>query len=147
MRQVEMANVATEYKDYIQKTFGEMTDISVDDIINISVELFKEIKATDINNDYDDNDMLLFQYGTYDWGKGKDFEFDITRQFIRDEEDEPYQLSLTLFFDPIDCKSYNCWSIDFENLEKWVENIKETEGYKLTKDLKGKKMRIRFEQV
>jgi len=29
-----------------------------------------------------DGDMLLFQWGTYDWGDGDHFEFDITRQFV-----------------------------------------------------------------
>jgi hypothetical protein len=36
-------------------------------------------------------DMLLYQFGVYDWGKGEHFEIDITRQFIIDgeEDDEP----------------------------------------------------------
>ena len=64
-------------------------------------------------------DMLLFQCGTYDWNKkGKFFEFDITRQFILPEEDEPYQLALTLSFEPIDCEADDCWSMHFEKLEK-----------------------------
>ena len=29
-----------------------------------------------------DGDMLLYQWGTYDWGRGASFEFDITRQLI-----------------------------------------------------------------
>ncbi len=49
-----------------------------------------------------DGDMVLFQWGTYDWGKGAAFEIDITRQLIvaGDEEEEPRQLSLTFRFDP-----------------------------------------------
>lgn len=57
-------------------------------------------------------DWLLFQYGTYDWGAGRYFEFDITRQLAvdqewdddDDEDDDAYegegmwQLSLTFFF-------------------------------------------------
>ena len=34
-------------------------------------------------------DMLLYQWGTYDWGAGESFEFDITRQLIfADDEDD-----------------------------------------------------------
>lgn len=49
-------------------------------------------------------DMLLYQWGTYDWGDGKSFEFDITRQLIfGDGEDEDiFQLSLTFKFLPTD---------------------------------------------
>ncbi len=64
----------------------------------------------------EDGDMLLFQWGTYDWGKGKAFELDITRQFIDmhpdygdddedddgddDEQGQFSQLSLTFHFAP-----------------------------------------------
>lgn len=48
-------------------------------------------------------DMLLFQWGTYDWGAGRRFELNITRQFIEDDEqddDAISQLSLTFRFEP-----------------------------------------------
>jgi hypothetical protein len=50
----------------------------------------------------DDGDMLLFQWGTYDWGKGPGFKVDITRQLIRTDtkEKEIWQLRLVLGFDP-----------------------------------------------
>ncbi len=49
-----------------------------------------------------DGDMLLYQWGTYDWGEGASFEFNITRQFITPagEDDEIEQLSLTFRFSP-----------------------------------------------
>jgi hypothetical protein len=49
-----------------------------------------------------DGDMLLFQWGVYDWGDGPAFEVGITRQFIvaDDDEDEPRQLALTFRFVP-----------------------------------------------
>lgn len=47
-------------------------------------------------------DMLLYQWGTYDWGHGNWFELDLTRQFMfGDSEDENiWQLSLTYRFRP-----------------------------------------------
>ena len=45
-----------------------------------------------------DGDMLLFQWGTYDWGESRWFEVDLTRQFLLDEE--PVQLSMTMRFAP-----------------------------------------------
>ena len=46
----------------------------------------------------EDGDMLLYQWGTHDWGKGPNFELELTRQFIRLDrfkEPEIWQLNLT----------------------------------------------------
>jgi hypothetical protein len=50
-----------------------------------------------------DGDMLLFQWGTCDWGTGKHFELNITRQFIEQEledDDAISQLGLTFRYIP-----------------------------------------------
>lgn len=50
-----------------------------------------------------DGDMLLFQWGTSDWGEGPEFELDLTRQVIfPDEEDDDaiWQLHLTYHYRP-----------------------------------------------
>jgi hypothetical protein len=52
-----------------------------------------------------DGDMLLFQWGTYDWGEGEHFQLDLTRQLILSDEaedDDIWQLSLTFLFEPVD---------------------------------------------
>lgn len=61
---------------------------------------YREIPASDCLEC--EQDMLLFQWGTYDWGKGRHFEIDITRQFIRGEgeDDDIWQLSLTVRVPP-----------------------------------------------
>src|SRR5699024_7432681 len=49
----------------------------------------------------EDGDMLLFQWGTYDWGHGRHFEVDLTRQVILpspDPEDDPSYLQLRCSF-------------------------------------------------
>jgi hypothetical protein len=49
-----------------------------------------------------DGDMLLFQWGTYDWGSGKHFELNITRQFIEEDAQDDAaisQLTLTYKFE------------------------------------------------
>jgi hypothetical protein len=146
MEKIMLKKVEDKYKKWIGENFNEGQLSNVDEIINVSLKLFHEIKVKGIVDDDADGDMLLFQYGTYDWGNGKFFEFNVTRQFIKANEDEPYQLSMTLFFEPIECKRYNCWSNDFDDLGKWVEKIKETEGYKLGKNFQSKKFEIYFEQ-
>jgi hypothetical protein len=69
--------------------------------------------------DVPDGDMLLFQWGTYDWGAGKYFELNITRQFIEPEDEESVaisQLGLTFRFEPapewVALGAANRWSGD-----------------------------------
>jgi hypothetical protein len=50
----------------------------------------------------EDGDMLLFQWGTNDWGGGPAFELSIVRQLIAaaDEDEGPRQLDLRFRFEP-----------------------------------------------
>lgn len=53
--------------------------------------------------DGDDADMLLYQWGTYDWGSGEHFELNLTRQFIeqsKQDDDAISQLGFTFKFKP-----------------------------------------------
>jgi hypothetical protein len=48
-------------------------------------------------------DLLVYQWGTYDWGNGRYFEINITRQFIEsglEDDDAISQLSLTYKYKP-----------------------------------------------
>lgn len=60
--------------------------------------------------------MLLYQWGSYDWGQGRHFELNITRQFIEaelEDDDAISQLSLTYRYKPsaeLDLLGEsNCW--------------------------------------
>jgi hypothetical protein len=63
---------------------------------------FYETIRLDNSSLEEDGDMLLFQWGSYDWGHGLNFELDLTRQSIPfGEEDPPIcQLQCTYRFDP-----------------------------------------------
>ena len=89
---------------------------------------------TDIGSENADDDMLLFQYGTYDWdGSGGKFEFNLTRQIADPDDEEFHQVKLTLYYKPEDIgeiESFNLWSIDKPTIDDWQKNIKDTEGFK-----------------
>lgn len=61
--------------------------------IDAMLAFYTEERAADCDPD-DDGDMLLLEWGTYDWGDGPAFELGITRQFMDEEDDEPRQLKL-----------------------------------------------------
>jgi hypothetical protein len=147
MQTVSLKKIEKEYQNRLKSQIDSREIFNADKLIEFSLSLFHELKVKGIPFEEDkESDMFLFQYGICDWTDEPFFKFDITRQFIKKGQDEPYQLSMALHFDPIECESYNCWSFDFENLEKWVENIKETEGYKLAKQLTCRKFEIGFNQ-
>jgi hypothetical protein len=70
-------------------------------------------------------DMLLYQWGTYDWGEGESFEFDITRQLIlgNGEDEDIFQLSLTFKFQPTvalrQLGAGNRWCHSLEEVEEF----------------------------
>ena len=74
----------------------------------------------------EDGDMLLFQWGTNDWGDGTAFEVNITRQLIatNDDDDEPRQLSLTFQFDPAVAPK------KLKNGNKWCEAPDQLASYR-----------------
>jgi len=127
-------NILELYKKAIKDHLSIHKKLTVDAVIDISLALFDSIKIKDVDYSEPDHDMLLFQYGTYDWGDKKKLHtsFDITRQFPIPDEDEFYQLSFSLNFDPTILEkkeAHTSWSSDFESIEEWVAKIKSTTGY------------------
>jgi hypothetical protein len=64
------------------------------------IETMFEFKAASVCASCSE-DMLLYQWGSYDWGSGKYFEINITRQFVEaelEDDDAISQLSLTYRF-------------------------------------------------
>ena len=143
-------------KEYIEKVNDILNNngqnLSAELLVEISFTLFNEIKVKDISDsECEENDMLLFQYGTYDWGNefGKHFMLDITRQFINPDEDEPYQLSFTLIYEPElfkDISAFNCWSDSYADINDFSAEIKTTSGFKVANKNIPKTFQIHFEQ-
>lgn len=65
---------------------------------------FAHERVVDLAPPEDDGDLLLAQYGTYDWGHGEWFELDLTRQFIFNDRRGEYlrmsQLRCVFEFEP-----------------------------------------------
>ena len=56
--------------------------LSSGQIVDLSIDFYLSAHAVGLSPE-PESDMLLYQWGTYDWGQGRAFEFDMTRQFIR----------------------------------------------------------------
>ena len=95
-----------------------------------------------------DGDMLLYQWGVYNFAKGETFQLDITRQFILPDEDEPYQLSLTFHFEPSPSlrkiAAGNEWCGTPEELPAFRGFINSSAAYLAVANEKPKKVELDF---
>ncbi len=118
--------------------------------LELVIDFYGDILLEGVDYDIPDNDMLLFQYGIYDWqdGNGENFSVDITRQFLLDNNEEAYQLRFTLFYPTNqigrDIKGQSLWSIDSPNIKEWYSKINMTEGFIKAADYIPQSYTIRF---
>lgn len=67
-----------------------------------ALDFYQTVPASGLD-DEPGADMLLYQWGTYDWGEGPFFELDLTRQFVEagaQGDDAMSQLSCAALFAP-----------------------------------------------
>jgi hypothetical protein len=79
-----------------------IANLSAPQLIENTLAFYRSVRASGLANS-PDADMLLFQCGVFDWGKGASFELDLTRQFIgagATGDDAISQLRCTAHFVP-----------------------------------------------
>jgi hypothetical protein len=111
---VKLKQALEEFQGYLRRGGAEQVPRMARAGIERMTAFYRDVRAEDVNLE-SDGDMLLFQWGTYDWGNGEAFEVDITRQLIAQEgEDEDiWQLHLTYRYSPSEALRAigkgNCW--------------------------------------
>jgi hypothetical protein len=83
-----------------------------------------------------DADMLLFQWGTYNWGEGEHFSLSLTRQLVVSDEAEDeaiWQLSLIFEFEPDtelkELGSGNRWCHSLLKLAEFREYVRKSAAF------------------
>ena len=95
-------------------------------------------------------DMLLYQWGTFDWGDGPSFQFDITRQFIvgDGEDDEIFQLRFTLHYPVSDeakaLGSGNRWCKSLTQLDDFQNFIRQSAAYAFAAQRSAERVEIDY---
>lgn len=70
-------------EERIKQAGTPTSDLTLPQGIQLMLDFYRDVRTQGCDLD-DDGDMLLFQWGTYDWdGTGPTFQCDITRQFIK----------------------------------------------------------------
>ena len=111
---------------------------SLDEIINT----FEEMCKTPI-----EEDLLLSEYGVYDFTGEDLFYYDLVRQYP-DGEDEYFQLRVSIMFSPDEENRFlqdTLWSDDSD--ENFFDYIKKSDGYAYAKAHEFKSIDIRIDQT
>ncbi len=129
-----------EYFAHSKIAPGTLPAVTPSSGIGKMIAFYRDVRADDCPVEQD-GDMLLFQWGTYDWGEGPSFQINITRQFTlndRDADQAMSQLSLTFHFEPtVSNKVYekgSRWCPEPSQLIAFIDFI---HGQKPFKDLSG----------
>src|SRR5260370_27897402 len=98
---MKVASAKKRFQQLIKAKALQLSSLSPAEGITLMLALYQDERADGCEID-EDGDMLLYQWGCYDWGQGETFEFNITRQFMdgAGEEEDIRQLSLTFKFKP-----------------------------------------------
>jgi hypothetical protein len=96
-------------------------------------------------------DMLLYQWGVYDFGRPPTFQFEIARQFIvgNGEDDEIFQLHFTLHFpssaEAKAIKAGNRWCGSPARLAEFEDFVRKSAAYSYASARPSEDVAIRYE--
>lgn len=144
---------------YQQALHPLLTTLTLDTGMELALDLYQQVKVMGVSGVEQEDDMLLFQYGTWDVGdkeQGPYFGLDLTRQvtLLDKLEEDPllYQLRYEFQFDPapfVGCQSYNSWSAGENNLalSDWVATQRATPGFELARALPFRAFKLLLDEV
>ena len=143
------------FEKLIKTAGADISDLTPAQGMALMLDFYRDVRVIPYEPD-NDSDMLLFQWGTYDFfGDGEMFQLDMTRQFIETEDDEDQgvmsQLSFTFHFVPTadleSVKSGDRWCATLDELNDFQQFIKQNAAYKRVHTSHPAKITLDFELV
>lgn len=142
----------TSQQQILQAIVDKLDKPGAAELVQVMLAFYRDHRVDGVEID-GDGDMLLFQWGTYDWGEGKKFELDITRQFIDEDEEcsEMIQLHMTLKFAVTDeleqIESGNEWCDSPEDINDFVKFVESNKAYQLLGKQRPSEIEVFLEEV
>jgi len=101
-----------------------------------------------------DGDMLLYRWGTWDWGNGMYFNLNLTRQFVLEDledDDALFQLALTFFYAPSPTlealKQGSRWCHSPSELLEFQQFVASSNAYRSALKYTADKVDLRYENA
>jgi hypothetical protein len=98
-------NALQEFEKFLSGKGLHQSDLALADGCEAVFDFYRDLRPRGLVFEQEQgSDMLLFEWGTYDWGTGEHFSFSLTRQLIAEGpvDDVMRQLRLKFEFQPDD---------------------------------------------
>lgn len=148
---MQLETAKEDLEKYIIQSGKTTASLTPAEAVRVMLDFFRQVHIDDVALEDGGADMLLYQWGTYDWGQGRFFQCDLTRQFIvaGSDGDEGFrQLALTCSYQPtlaLDAlKSGNRWCRSADDLVGFEAFISESGAYQAVGTLKPHKITIEY---
>jgi hypothetical protein len=141
------------YHNYI-KTINvgniDVDNLDLDTIMRAVRKDYLEVEISGLDIDNPECDMLLCEYGNYDWtGEGEKFNLSVKRQMFFSNLDECGYYGFTIIFDKTivgEIEDFSKWCENKNEFDKWLSEIKETSGIKRIHNKSAIKFEIELEK-
>ena len=119
------SNSAEKLKEFLASRGLDKSHVMTQQLVFNGIDFYKSVRCSGLAVN-PQADMLLVQWGVYNWGKGEYFEFDLSRQFVSSaafSDNAISQLRFTAYYSPTPILR----SIKAEN--RWCESLAETASF------------------
>jgi hypothetical protein len=141
----------TEFEKVLAQRALDRTRLTAEQGVPAMLAFYRDERADGCRFE-DDADMLLYEWGTYNWGRGEFFELSITRQLIHDgsgEDEDIWQLGLTFKFSPTHplraLGRGNRWCHDLGELEEFERFLRASEAFQAVAAVVPTAVELRYE--
>lgn len=120
------------------------------DAVTTVIEFYRDERADGVDID-SDGDMLLYETHLDNVDEPATYAVSLTRQFMLDDEDEPYQLKLAFNFrQTAESKLLtggDAWCDTPDQADVFQKMIEQSPAFKIFADSKAKRVELTYEQV
>jgi len=142
------------FEEFLASRRGSLDTIDASSAVQLMIDFYIGVRADDVDLE-NGGDTLAFQWGTYDWGSGPSFQYDVTRQLISegidadDADDAFWQLSLTLHYVPTAGTQAMGggvhWCAGLDRVDEFRKFIRDSAATALARHAAPRRVELRFE--
>jgi len=150
---MRLSSVYKQFLDRLTLAGLELAELTPATGIELMLQFYLDERVSHCLLD-EDGDLLLFQWGSYDWGQGEHFELNISRQLMTaagDGIEQMRQLSLTFRYPPSPqwktVGEGNLWCDTPEDVQAFARSIQNCRAMKLATQQQPAAVDLTFDEI
>lgn len=144
---------AAEFQSFLTRRGILLSSMDTSQLVESALSFYETVNAACLAEG-SGTDMLLFEWGVYNWGQGEHFELGITRQFLStdgEDDDAISQLRCTAYFEPLPAlrafPASSRWCGSLADLPAFSVFVRESAAYLSVQALKPLKVSVDWSGV